>query len=77
MDLVGDTGSAGASVAAVAGIRSGELPAQDASVVAAALVGAIAESLVGPLAGARDPATVPTVVTFALRSLGVRDAAHA
>ncbi len=40
-----------------AGVAAGELPAQDAAVVAAALVGAIGEALAGPLggrAGSRD-----------------------
>ena len=59
------------------GIRSGELPPQDARVVASALVGAIGEALVGPLAGQDDPVVLPTLVTFALRSIGVPDAAHA
>lgn len=58
------------------GVTTGELPAQDARVVAAALVGAIGEALVGPLSGQPQPATVPTLVRFALRSLGVRDDAH-
>jgi AcrR family transcriptional regulator len=60
-----------------AGVRAGEVPPQDPQVVAAALVGAIAEALVGPLVGQDDPGAVPTLVTFALRSLGVVDAAHA
>lgn len=64
-----------ASVAA--GVRDGELPPQDPQVVAAALVGAIGEALVGPLGGQDDPAAVPTLVCFALRSLGVPDVAHA
>lgn len=59
------------------GVRANELPPQDADVVAAALVGAIGEALVGPLAGSDDPATVPTLITFALRALGVPDDAHA
>lgn len=59
------------------GVAAGELPAQDAAVVAAALVGAIGEALAGPLGGRADPATVPTLVTFALRSIGARDAVHA
>ncbi len=60
------------------GVSSGVLPAQDPRVVAAALVGAIGEALVGPLAGgdATLPDTVPTLITFALRALGVPDAAH-
>lgn len=57
------------------GVASGELPPQNAAVIASALVGAIGEVLVGPLAaGAADPDTVPAVVTFALRGIG---AAHA
>jgi AcrR family transcriptional regulator len=55
------------------GIRDGELPPQNAQIVAAALVGAIGEALVGPLAGQDDPSAVPTLVLFALRSLGVPD----
>jgi AcrR family transcriptional regulator len=66
------------AVAAIeAGAAAGDAPAQDATVVAAALVGAIGEALVGPLSAKPDPDTVPTLVTFALRSIGVRDAAHA
>jgi AcrR family transcriptional regulator len=60
-----------------AGVRAGELPPQNAAVVAAALVGAIAEAMVGPLTGRDDPSVVPTLVRFALRSQGVPDAAHA
>jgi AcrR family transcriptional regulator len=60
-----------------AGVASGELPAQDDRVVAAALVGAIGEALVGPLSGTPDPDTVATLVEFASRSLGVRHAVHA
>lgn len=59
------------------GIATGELPQQDARVVAAALIGAIGEALVGPLSADPDPAVVPSLVTFALRSIGVRDAAYA
>ncbi|MFD7324402.1 TetR family transcriptional regulator [Streptomyces sp. NPDC059875] len=60
------------------GVRSGQLPPQDASLTAAALVGAGAEALVGPLAeGAVGPETVPALVTFTLRALGVPDADHA
>jgi AcrR family transcriptional regulator len=58
------------------GVAVGEVPPQDATVVAAALVGAIGEALVGPLSGDPDPSTVPALVTFALRSIGVRDAAY-
>jgi AcrR family transcriptional regulator len=60
------------------GIADGELPAQNATVVAAALVGAIGEALVGPLAtGAEDPDTVPTLIAFAHRAVGGSDRAHA
>ena len=56
----------------------GDLPPQNASVVAAALVGAIGEALVGPLAiGAEDPDTVPTLIEFATRALGAADVRHA
>jgi AcrR family transcriptional regulator len=60
-----------------AGVRSRELPRQDEAVVAAALVGAIGEALVGPLSGRRDASFVTELVGFALRSMGVRDVAHA
>ncbi|MEU0405127.1 TetR/AcrR family transcriptional regulator [Streptomyces sp. NPDC006197] len=60
------------------GVRSGELPPQDAALTASALVGAGAEALVGPLAeGSVGPETVPALVTFTLRALGVPDADHA
>ncbi|SHF48523.1 transcriptional regulator, TetR family [Jatrophihabitans endophyticus] len=53
------------------GVRSGRLPPQNADVVAAALVGAVAEALVGPLAvGHDDPDTLPTLVRFAHRAVG-------
>jgi AcrR family transcriptional regulator len=61
-----------------AGVRSGELPPQDAVLTASALVGAGAEALTGPLtAGSPGPGTVPALVTFTLRALGVPDAEHA
>jgi AcrR family transcriptional regulator len=56
------------------------LPAQDASVAAAALVGALIEGLIGPLAPgptddpAQDRAQVQTLTLFGLRGLGVVDA---
>ncbi|MFF9017100.1 TetR/AcrR family transcriptional regulator [Streptomyces sp. NPDC014870] len=60
------------------GVRSGRLPPQDALLTASALVGAGAEALVGPLAeGTVGPETVPALVTFTLRALGVPDATHA
>ncbi|MFI9401479.1 TetR/AcrR family transcriptional regulator [Nocardia sp. NPDC052316] len=55
------------------GVSHGELPAQDARTSAAALVGAIGEVLVGPLAAApHGESVVPELITFALRALGVR-----
>ncbi|MFE6919843.1 TetR/AcrR family transcriptional regulator [Nocardia sp. NPDC057663] len=55
------------------GIAEGRLPAQDPSVGAAALVGAIGEVLVGPLAAAPHAETViPELVAFAVRALGAR-----
>jgi AcrR family transcriptional regulator len=60
------------------GVRSGELPPQNASVVAAALVGAAGEALIGPLAtGAEDPDTIPTLIQFTLRAIGGAADAHA
>ena len=74
------------------GIAGGELPPQDASVVAAALVGAIGEALVGPLAGPRAVPdvdggaaipvtagrdTVSSVITLSLRAIGAVHAAYA
>ncbi|WP_063036900.1 TetR/AcrR family transcriptional regulator [Nocardia pseudovaccinii] len=56
------------------GVSRGELPAQDAKTSAAALVGAIGEVLVGPLADApHSESVVPQLISFALRALGVRD----
>ncbi|MCW3000347.1 MAG: ArcR family transcription regulator, partial [Solirubrobacterales bacterium] len=56
----------------------GQLPPQNATVVAAALVGAIGEALVGPLAtGAEDPDTVPTLIAFAHRAIVGSTRAHA
>jgi len=61
-----------------AGVRDGELPPQDAVLTASALVGAGAEALIGPLTdGSPGPGTVPALVTFTLRALGVPDADHA
>jgi len=65
-----------------AGVQAGELPPQNAIVVAAALVGAIGEALVGPLVtGATDvdsdPDTVPTLTRFAIRAVGGNDRADA
>jgi AcrR family transcriptional regulator len=53
------------------GIASGELPPQDAETVAAALVGALGEALVGPLSTAseRDEALIATLVQFCLNAI--------
>jgi AcrR family transcriptional regulator len=62
-----------------AAIAGGHLPEQPPAIVAAAVLGAIAESLAGPLAPApsgpdAERATVQRVALFALRALGVADA---
>ena len=60
-------------------LERGHLPEQDAAVAAAALVGALIEGLIGPLAPVTDDAVknraqVQTLALFGLRSLGVIDA---
>jgi AcrR family transcriptional regulator len=56
-------------------VAAGELPPQNPEITAAALIGALAEILVGPLArGAEDADTMPALIAFTLRALGVRDA---
>jgi len=62
------------------GIAAGEIPEQNVELSAAALVGAIAESLVGPLspiAGqiASEDELIATLVRFCRRSVGASDAA--
>src|SRR5580765_8294115 len=63
-----------------AAVRAGHLPAQDTSLAATSLLGALHESLVGPLApdNPDDPArlrdAVQTVTLLALRAVGVMDA---
>ena len=63
-----------------AAVRAGHLPAQDTGLAATALLGALHESLVGPLAPDHtdDPAklrdAVQTVTLLALRAVGVMDA---
>ena len=63
-----------------AAMRAGHLPTQDTALAATALIGALQESLVGPLAPADldDPAklrdAVQTITLFALRAVGVLDA---
>jgi AcrR family transcriptional regulator len=58
------------------GVHGGELPPLDAQLTAAAIVGALAEALVGPLARheAGADALVAALQSFVLRSVGV---AHA
>jgi AcrR family transcriptional regulator len=64
----------------IAAVRAGHLPAQDTSLAATALLGALQESLVGPLApdNLDDPArlrdVVQTATLLALRAVGVTDA---
>jgi len=61
------------------GIRSGDFPAQESAVSAAALVGVIAESLVGPLSWQRNgqPSIEPTrlirsIQAFCLRAVAMK-----
>lgn len=59
--------------AVAAGVAHGELAPQHPRTSAAALVGAIGEVLVGPLAdGPHGESVVPELVSFAVRALGVR-----
>jgi AcrR family transcriptional regulator len=56
------------------GAESGEIAPLDAPVVASALVGALQEALIGPLADQYSgDALVASLVSFALRSAGVQD----
>jgi AcrR family transcriptional regulator len=63
-----------------AAMRGGHLPEQDAALAAVALVGALLEGLIGPLApdqgqdAAKKRAAVQTLTLLALRALGVVDA---
>lgn len=58
-----------------AAIQGGHLPEQDAARAAAAVVGALIEGLLGPLAPQpMDRAAVQALALFALRALGVADA---
>jgi AcrR family transcriptional regulator len=62
------------------GIETGELPAQDVEATAAGLVGAIGESMVGPLsptANGGDPeAAIASLVSFCTRAIGTKETAH-
>jgi AcrR family transcriptional regulator len=55
------------------GVHTGELTWQDPEVTAAALVGAIGEALVGPLASG-TPAPTAELIAFARRALGMTGA---
>ncbi|MET0133054.1 MAG: TetR/AcrR family transcriptional regulator [Kibdelosporangium sp.] len=55
-------------------VAAGALPPQNPEITAAALIGALSEILVGPLSqGAPELETMPVLITFTLRALGVRD----
>ncbi|WP_028850627.1 TetR/AcrR family transcriptional regulator [Thermocrispum municipale] len=58
------------------GVSAGVLPPQDPQLTAAALVGAVAEALLGPLSNGDHPDIVPAMATFTLRALGVQHATH-
>jgi AcrR family transcriptional regulator len=59
-----------------AGVRDGSLPPQDGRLTAAALVGAAAEVLIGPLTSGNEQ-DVAALRTFVLRALGGSDVRHA
>ncbi|SEF21969.1 transcriptional regulator, TetR family [Amycolatopsis pretoriensis] len=59
-----------------AGVRDGSLPPQDGRLTAAALVGAAAEVLIGPLTSG-NAGDVAELRTFVVRALGGSDARHA
>lgn len=59
------------AVAAQSAIDAGEIPDQDAGITGAAIVGAIGEALIMPLAkGTADPHIVPALIKFTVRALG-------
>jgi AcrR family transcriptional regulator len=56
-------------------VAAGVLPPQNPEITAAALIGALGEILVGPLAaGEPDVDTMPALISFTLRALGGADA---
>ncbi|WP_372665105.1 TetR/AcrR family transcriptional regulator [Amycolatopsis kentuckyensis] len=59
-----------------AGVKDGSLPPQDGRLTAAALVGAAAEVLIGPLTSG-NAGDVAELRTFVVRALGGSDARHA
>jgi AcrR family transcriptional regulator len=56
------------------GVRSGELPEQDVEATAAALVGAIGETMIGPLSpttnGGDPEALIASLINFCIRAIG-------
>jgi AcrR family transcriptional regulator len=56
------------------GVRSGELPEQDVDATAAALVGAIGETMIGPLSpttnGGDPEALIVSLINFCIRAIG-------
>lgn len=56
-------------------IATGQLPPQNTELAAAALVGAVGEALVGPLAagGGHVETVIPDLISFTLRALGGSD----
>jgi AcrR family transcriptional regulator len=62
------------------GIEAGELPGQDVEVAAAAMVGAIAEALVGPLSptspGNGHDQLIKDLATFCVRSVTEKEPVH-
>ncbi|MEU5261203.1 TetR/AcrR family transcriptional regulator [Amycolatopsis sp. NPDC021455] len=60
----------------VTGVQQGTLPAQDGRLTAAALVGAAAEVLIGPLTSG-NATDVAELRTFVIRALGGSDARYA
>jgi AcrR family transcriptional regulator len=58
-------------------VDAGVLPPQNPEITAAALIGALGELLVGPLAeGADEADTMPALITFTLRALGGSNEHH-
>jgi AcrR family transcriptional regulator len=58
-------------------VAAGVLPPQNPEITAAALIGALGEILVGPLAaGAAEADTMPALISFTMRALGGSDGTH-
>jgi AcrR family transcriptional regulator len=55
------------------GVAIGEFEVLDASVAAAAIVGALQEALIGPLADGASGAIVPALITFVLNAVGYQE----